>query len=272
MAATVCSDFGGNSVSGDLENKTKTRKFTIRNASDEDDAFNALVTHMTGLGIYPVNSLLQLATYSLEQLPDATGRIFKATVTWNSTPRLKPGDVRIHVSGSGGTVKMTHDLNTVQVLGDLTIAELAGAINVSQDGEPQGVDVYVPADSMTIERGLPSGTLTMAYIASLRSIRGRVNGFTWNGFAPGEVLFTDYDASSGNTEVDRISYKFELEPNVTSYQTAGFTFTEKQGHDYVSIGTAVKYDKTKKIKYPVARWGAIHQVYLRGNFAAVLGF
>lgn len=269
---SICEGFSGITLTVDAQTRTKTHNYRIRGAATADIAYDFLISHLTGLGIYPFNTLLKIKSVSVKQLQDQQGQIWDAEATWDAIPRLDVGDIRIRIAGSGSTARLTHDLGTVEVQGDLTIAELAGAINVNQDGEAEGVDVYIPTDSMTIERGLAPGTLTLAYIANLRAARGRVNDATWQGFAAGEVLFTDYEASSGNAEVDRISYTFELEPNINGFQTAGYTFVNKKGHDYVSIGTAVKYDKTKNVKYPVARWAAIHQVYLRANFTSVLGF
>lgn len=272
MTAIICEQYGGLEVSVDKDTKTKTRKFRIRNEPDEESALAFLESYLTTLGIAPYYTGLKISNIKLSQLPTNDGKIWDADVTWTSNPRLEVGEYRIRVSGSGSTVTMTHDLETVEVQGDLTSGELKGAINVNQDGEAQGVDVYIPSLSMSVERSMASGTLTFAYIAGLEAIRGTVNGVAWNGFAPGEVLFTDFEASSGNTEMDRISFTFEIEPNVSSYQIGGYTFTEKQGHDYVDVGQSVKYDKTKNIRYPVARWAAIHRVYRRSNFAAVLGW
>lgn len=268
----LCDQFGGLELSVDKDTKTKSRKYRIRDASDEDVALTFLEAQLTLAGINPYYTGLKISNIKLSQLPTADGRIYDADVTWTSNPRLEVGEYRIRVSGSGSTVTMTHDLETVEVQGDLTSGELKGAINVNQDGEAQGVDVYIPSLSMSVERSMASGTLTFAYIAGLEATRGTVNSATWNGFAAGEVLFTDFEASSGNTEMDRISFTFEIEPNVASYLIAGYTFSSKQGHDYVDVGQSVKYDKTKNIRYPVARWAAIHRVYRRSDFATALGW
>lgn len=271
MAAAVCEKYGGLKMSVRVGERVLTQIYTVRNAASMNDA-EAAVLSATPYSFGAPYSSLRRTVVNLEQLEDASGQIYTATVEWHSTSEpIQAGEIRVRYVGGSKTVRRLYDLATAAIQGDITASELDGAINVV-DGQPEGVDVLVPDDSLVIERGLAKGTITLSYLAALRSIRGHINDAPWNGFNAAEVLFREVDAVSSNNDIDKITYTFGIESQVANLDVGPFTFATKKGWDLVSVGTYVKIDPTKNVKIPVARWAAVHEVYPRADFATQLGF
>lgn len=265
--AAICETHGGATLEVTGTSRTLTQRFMIRNAVDFADAESALLAYtpatISGIG---------RAKYRFDQVPDVTGQVYSAEAVWSAEAEpLTLGETRIRYVGGSKTVRRLYDISTLEVQGDITSGDLNGAINVVE-GQPEGVDVIVPSDSLIVERAVAAGTITFAYLAALRSIRGHVNNATWNSFAAGEVQFREVEAESSNKDLDKITYTFGIESNETSVPVGPYTFANKQGWDYISVGTFVKLDPANNIKVPLARWAALHRTHPRADFTTILGF
>lgn len=62
----------------------------------------------------------------------------------------------------------------------------------SKTREPQGVDIAIPTSTLSINYTFDKAQLTPTYIAKVSAMVGLVNNATFEGFEPGEVLFTGF--------------------------------------------------------------------------------
>lgn len=268
MTAVTCEALGSRRLEVRDGQRVVKQRWHVKNAADSSAAESALLAAVP----YSVGSLKR-TSYSLEEQrtkhPDA---FYVAEVEWTSSNvPVQAGEMRIRVQGGTATQKRMFDIQTIEVQGDITSADLKGAINVV-DGQPEGVDEIVPSTLLVIERGLAAGTITFAYIEALVNLQGHVNNAIWNSFAIGTAKFLSFDTTQSSNDVDRISYTFGLEQNVTSLVVGDYTFASKDGWDYLSVGTVSVTDPINNVKIPKARWAAIHRTAPRSNFTTALGF
>lgn len=90
-----------------------------------------------------------------------------------------------------------------------------GAINVDQDGRPQGCDIIVPALRMTHTFRHPQGSVTEARAAVLANAAGHTNANAWHGFAAGTLLFLGATGSDGTDADAEVAYHIAAEKSET---------------------------------------------------------
>lgn len=97
-----------------------------------------------------------------------------------------------------------------------------GTVIGLNDDKVDGVDIYVPAGSLTITAVRKHSDITPAYIQNLIMIEGSVNSAdydgNWGTFAAGSLLFTGASLSRNNAESVQTQYNFLISTNVTGLQ------------------------------------------------------
>lgn len=169
---------------------------------------------------------------------------------------------------TGGNVRIFNSLatGTFQRPGR-TAPNFRGLIGI-RDGDPEGVDVVVPALKLNYTYKWPAGVITNAYIKSLAGMVGRTNSATWDTYAPGELLFLGGSGEIVDNLPTTISYSYAASADATGITIADITSIVKGGHDYLWIAYEEEADASakKKVKRPLACY--VERVYQRVAFSA----
>lgn len=181
----------------------------------------------------------------------------------------EPATIRSFQVGGGQTEHVTQALGTRHRYGDAP--DLHGAIGY--DGTTvHGVDILKPSLTFTVVRTLPRDIVTTAFIIRLYHKQRHYNADSWNGFAPGEVLFLGADTTDrGDTDEDwvDVTYRFAAAPNVTDLQIGEFTVEEALGWDYTwfRYAAAIDDDTNELVQRPVGAY--VQQLYASTSFASL---
>ncbi len=116
---------------------------------------------------------------------------------WTAEFNYKPPEstARWSFDTTGGTIRVTHSKQT-RARYPGTGPNFNNAIGVA-NGEPQGVDIVIPALKLNVTYRWPKNTVTPSYANMLATMSGCVNSDTFGatttplfgGYAPGELLF-----------------------------------------------------------------------------------
>lgn len=164
--------------------------------------------------------------------------------------QLETGEIRWSGSTTGGTLRITSSLETIASYApaDETAPDFHQAIGVPHEGgEPEGVDIVVPASKFSCEYRHPLAYPTQTYLALLETMTGTVNNATFYGRAAGEVLFLGADWAVGTTADPTFTYHFVRMPNLTAQTIGTITGISKKGHEYLwvlfesAVDAAAKY-------------------------------
>jgi hypothetical protein len=141
-----------------------------------------------------------------------TNSVFEARVTWGSTSggslRVRPETTDFFQSfeTQRTDVLLTYALEHIGSWGNAgSVSTLTGgAINVDEQGVPQGVSVPTGNGILT-ERGFkPVGSITTSWLRDINRNAFKINSDNFRGFSPGEVLFL---GSRGEPRVDKGDYE-----------------------------------------------------------------
>ncbi len=149
--------------------------------------------------------------------------------------QIDVGEYKISFDTTGGQAKFLTSKETIATFVPAGVAaadfNYQQAINVSRDGEVQGVDVVVPTMKFTISYRQPNAVITNAYVKLLEELTGTVNNASFFARDAGEVLFLGASGSQGTNSDPQIDYNF-LRSRNTSGQTIGSILNvAKRGHE-----------------------------------------
>lgn len=158
---------------------------------------------------------------------------------------------------SGGTIRVTSSRGTTSYpASGRTAPDFKGAIGV-RNGEPEGVDVIVPALKLTATYKFPKDTVNIAYIKTLAGLTGGTNNDEFYTFAAGELLFLGASGEVVPGQPTEITYNFAASANVTGLSLGSeITSISKLGHQYLWVafeGTADSSAK-KLVQRPLAAY------------------
>ena len=145
------------------------------------------------------------------------------------------GDEIISFSTGGGSTKLKHALQHIQDYAPegQEVRNHGGAINVTKDGGPEGVDIIVPSYTMRVEKLFDSVDISQTFVRNLFEATGAVNSDSFKGFQAGELLLTRVDGDPRSEDTFLISYEFLGSENVQSLDLGTITGIVKEGHDYL---------------------------------------
>jgi hypothetical protein len=139
------------------------------------------------------------------------------------------------------------------------------AINVTEDGEVQGVDAILPALTITVTQRMQGATLTPAFANTVSGLVGKYNNATFMGHFPaGTIQFTGGDGAlsytipnpiAGGTIApqDReLSFEFLYSPNLTNISVGPITGIDKLGHQYMWVLWKSELEGSQVTKQPRA--------------------
>ena len=147
--------------------------------------------------------------------------------------------------------------------------DFAGAIEVDNEGNVNGVDVTMPVLNFTETHTLAGSRVSTSYKKILAGLTGTVNRSGFRGFERGEVLFLGASGTKRSKKSSapwEITYRFAVSPNQAGLQVGDIKVARKYGWDYLWVRYADKVAEGGKnmVKKPVAAY--VEQVYPEGDF------
>ena len=147
--------------------------------------------------------------------------------------------------------------------------DFAGAIEVDNEGNVNGVDVTMPVLNFTETHTLAGSRVSTSYKKTLASLTGTVNRSGFRGFSAGEVLFLGASGTKRSKKSSapwEITYRFAVSPNQAGLQVGDIKVARKYGWDYLWVRYADKVAEGGKnvVKKPVGVY--VEMVYPEGDF------
>jgi len=191
-------------------------------------------------------------------------------IAYDQRRQLDTGEIRWSGSTTGGTLRITSSLETVNSYAPAgeTAPDFKQAIGVTAEGgDPEGVDIVVPAAKFSAEYRHTLATITTSYQQTLEAMTGTVNNATFYGRAAGEVLFLGADWSVGTKADPTVSYHFVRMPNLSSQTIGDITGISKKGHEYLWVLFESAEDATAKFLCRRPKAVYVERIYQETNFA-----
>lgn len=178
------------------------------------------------------------------------------------------GDYRIRFATTGGTAHITTSKSMVAQFPAATVVATQ-TIGETVEGKVAGVTVSVPAFKFSIHYRQPNGTLTNAYLATLKEMTATTNNATFFGHAAGEVLFLGAEGEQAIEADPVIDYSFLAIDNVAGLTIGAITGIAKAGHEYLDIRFEESEDATANKLVKIPKVALVHQVYDVTDFSTL---
>lgn len=189
-------------------------------------------------------------------------------VTVNYSARLPESTLRRGFDTTGGTVRIFHSLQTAKFSrSGRTAADFHGLIGV-RDGDPEGVDITVPALKLNYSYKWPPNVINNAYIKAMAGLAGTTNDAAYDTYAAGELLFLGCSGEIVPNIPTEINYGFAASADVTGLTLGDISGITKGGHDYLWIAYEEIADDTAKKKSKQALGAYVERVYRRSAFSS----
>ena len=241
------------------------RRWLIRGSSDPIVCRQAIINQAVATSLFQFENLpLTTMTWKLFTGPDA----WEFTVNYALQPLIQVGQYTISMDTTGATTKQTEAFaQTVFPAPGKTPRQFATTINV-QDDKPEGIDRVIPSLKLDINAKIASRFLAspIAYAALVASMTGSMNGTSFLGFAPGELLFM---GASGQIvgENPTLTYTFEASANLTGVTIGPVSGISKWGHDFLWFDYIVKKDSSSNLQISEPRAAYVARVYGTADFS-----
>lgn len=175
--------------------------------------------------------------------------------------------LRVSWDSTGGTVRMTASRGTTPytIIGQAA-PDFESAIGV-RNGDPEGVDVAIPALKLVFTYKWPSTAINLAYAKTLAGMVGTTNNATFHTFAAGELLFLGSTGELDLTAPTEVQYHFAASANAMGLTIGQIAGIAKKGHQYlwVYFDEHVDDNAQRLVKRPRAAY--VETVYGESNFA-----
>lgn len=173
----------------------------------------------------------------IEVEPNGSSDVWRARVNYelDGSTFSPVGTVRETIDTTGGTQRVYQAISqTSYAPAGETAPDMAGSINVDQDGNVNGVDFPVPAYKFTETHTLSDGDVDSAFKTAIFGLVGAVNDASFREFAAGAVRFMGARGQKNDNNTWDFTFLFEASPNRTNIDVGGgITVATKQGHDYL---------------------------------------
>lgn len=254
-----------------------SRRFRIDNAASQAGA----MTDMLAAAVCPSTVIVDGETLVrddawVEDWGTGDTSQFVGEVTWrsqmshHSRPNMQTGDDETSFQIGGDTLLVRTSIATTDY-GTLSLPDRDGAINVSENGTVNGVEVVVPKLTFSKTHYIAEATVTDSYVKGLRGAVGFVNNATYLGFAAHELLLVSATGSRRGEADWAVTFDFVAGENKTGQTIAGITGVAYDAHDYVEVMYEKAEDATAKMIRTKARGVYVHQIYDEADFATILG-
>jgi hypothetical protein len=183
--------------------------------------------------------------------------------------KLNTGSYVFSFDTTGGTVTVTASKYTTRYgKSGETAPDFKNAINVV-DGEVRGTDIVIPTLKFSIRKRQPKASISTAYVKTLASLTGTVNGYAFLGFVAGELLFMGASGQQGTESDPEVTYHFAASQNASGLSIGEIAGIAKAGHEYLWVlfepvddtlaKTTVRRPKAVYVErvYQLADWTAL---------------
>lgn len=248
---------------GGINTSSTNHKFKY-DVWDADGVATVLQMRAHMLSILPVtiDTYCGLDTLDYDEDERKDHYVFTAGYTSKQLESL----LRIGWDSTGGTVKMTTSRGTAAFArAGLTAPDFKNAIGV-RNGEPEGVDVVIPALKLNFTYKWPKGVVDLAYVKALAGMVGKTNDALWYTFAAGELLFLGSTGELDLTAPTEIQYHFAASSNATGLSIGQIASVAKGGHQYLWVSFDQTTDQDRIVQRPRACY--VETVYGTSNFPA----
>lgn len=225
------------------------------------------------VSVEPVSNTIWKATAAYSPTEDSPPPEYSGFLTTFSTTGATE---RVYTAIDQGRLNLTSE-------NPLDAVDYGLQVNVSNDGEVQGVDIVVPRMEFNETHFIADSTVTDAYIKTLANMTSTVNSSSFRGFDAEEVLFLGASGAKRPAEGDwEITFAFAASPNrnltvseILGYSVAyGSNFIPKKGHEFfwVSHEKSTSFDDSGEptgliTSEPVAAY--VSKVYRTADFSAL---
>jgi len=262
MTASIAEKLGsGELQSGDSGYHEKL--YLIRDETSEAAALS--LTESTAPGTF---SGLTRQTCRVSPV-DGANDIWIGEAEYADPEEVEPaeGSTVFSFNTSGGSQHITQSISTSQKKAPAgkTAPDFKGAINATEKGSVDGVDVVVPVYRWSETHFVPNSKVTNTYKGYLFDLTGKTNNDAFEGFATGEVLFEGANGSKRGDGAWEITYDFASSPNRTDITIGAITDIDKKGWEYLWVLYSDVEDGGMLTKQPRAVY--VEKVYEEGDFA-----
>ena len=149
------------------------------------------------------------------------------------------GEYRISYDTTGGTAHITQAKEHIADWGRLADVppNHGGAINVKEDGRPEGTDIVVPSFRWTEEHTFLVAIAGWGYAYTLSLLTGMVNNSPFRSFPAGQVLFEgatgNYSSAAEDAHEIQITFNFAHNANVINATFDEVQNVDKYGWQYL---------------------------------------
>lgn len=265
MTATIAEKLG----SGELQlgdTGRHQRQYIILDETSETAA-------MTILGDTAPSTFGDLVLQSLRVTPaDDSSDKWIGEAEYADSEDVTPaeGSTTFSFNTSGGSMHITQSISTSNSYAPAgkTAPDYKGAINATDEGSVDGVDILNPIYRWSEMHVVPDSKVTNIYKGRLFHLTAKTNNAPFQGFAIGECLFEGATGSKRGDGAWEITYNFASSPNVSGKTIGAITGVNKLGWEYLWVLYSDVADAGKPAKQPRAVY--IEQVYESGNFADLI--
>lgn len=258
----------------DGEGDSATRRYEVTGTNSEILAGSTVANSAPSSVVLPNLSVVNIDRIEVE----AGGRDDRwiATVEYSRNPNQDEDDPenpqpRLFSSSfdtSGGTFRITNSKATDQFPNDAE--NFWGAINVDQDGVPQGVDVVVPQLRIDRTVAYPRSYVDDAFVDQIADLTGTTNASTFFGRPAGEVLLLGAAGEDSGQAVVNISYSFLIDKEVENLSVGQVDNVIKPGHDYIWSRYVSRDGPQGKDRIAEVKAVYVERIYDREDFS-ILG-
>lgn len=188
------------------------------------------------------------------------------TITYGSG---EPPEATLRVSfdSTGGQVRATTSLATTSYpTSGRTAPDFKHAVEV-KGGQPEGVDITIPALRLVFTYKWPKGVITINDAKFIAGLTGRTNNGDWYGFKQGELLFLGATGEIDLVTPTEIQYNFAASSNRDISIGSWITGISKRGHQHLWVYFEDVEDTTAKklVQRPLAAY--VETMYPEADFS-----
>jgi hypothetical protein len=270
MVAIAKETVGRNADQDNDGNRSIVRPWSVYGAASEAEAIAAVAAEAPAI----VDALAMVNVSVNERVKD----VYECQANYGTLKPFTPAPIlevgqsqfNFEVATQPQRIIVPIKPQTVYPKSGLTVP--ANHINwlIGQQGNedpPTGADVSEPVASFSESHILSVSTITAAQQRVLLKIVGRLNQFSFRGWAAEEVLCTGISGSKRGSEDWEVSFRFGVREHQTGITVAGIEGVDKKGWQFLWVRYATTYAGDAKVMTNVAEYVVVADVYKTANFA-----
>lgn len=216
-------------------------------------------------------------TYGLYNLECSWGAF---AFRYQQPPGVASAQVTLRTSLTTVRQKAAQAASIYYQAADFPEHDFGGLINVTVDGEVEGVDVQIPTSVLGVTAVLPNANPTGgaasvgAYAAATTAIVGKTNAAAYRTFAIGTLLCSGVTLSPSDADHFKVDAEFLYSPNATGLTVGRVNGVNKDGWQYLWVYPREMKQSVggRDIVSQEPAQVAVETLYGSANFLNALGF